>query len=326
MDNDKIYKYYNNTAIKKNINNVNIFIIIKKIKLIKYITKILKWLGYSFSIIKESLKKNLKEVTKDNNTIIITDNVNVLNDIKKNYLDKINFIYYNITNNILESKSINNTLHNDIIYNLSKYLTNYNTNNKKIYISRHGQSIGQTKKIIGGNSVLTESGIEYSKKLKNFIDSKIEDDKIVKIYCSTLKRTIQTCYYFLDDEKYVIERMKNLDEINGGLFEDYDYKYIKNNYNEIYKDRTSNKYEKAWPFGESYKELKNRLIDIILLIEKADTPILIIAHRAICRVLFSYLLDIDIREYVNKDISSHTLYEFDIIDNKTNMNIHKFEN
>ena len=107
-----------------------------------------------------------------------------------------------------------------------------------------------------------------------------------------------------------------LNEINGGNFEELTFDEVKEKYPDIYEFRNNNKFESSWPGGESYKSLVKRLEPVLLKIENASNNLIIIAHQAICRIIYAYLMDIDPKDCVNMDIDSHRLFEFNMIKNK----------
>ncbi|AYV77577.1 MAG: hypothetical protein Dasosvirus9_1, partial [Dasosvirus sp.] len=189
---------------------------------------------------------------------------------------------------IIQVRNISNHLQ----YTISNLLVNINTLRErppKIYITRHGQSEGQIKEIIGGNSELTLEGIKYSDRLKKFMDKVFSDHKQVNVMCSSLKRSIQTASVFINDSKYHVTQWKSLDEIYGGMFEDVDYGTIKEKYPEIYEKRMNDKYNMSWPGGESYHNLIQRLKSLFLKLENTTIPVIIVAHQAVCRGLYAYL-------------------------------------
>ena len=91
-------------------------------------------------------------------------------------------------------------INEEFILNLNNIVTNYdkiiinnllnnNINRKKIYLSRHGESLYNLENKIGGNSDLSDNGLLYSKKLGLYMNKII---KKYELYCSTLIRTINT--------------------------------------------------------------------------------------------------------------------------------------
>ena len=67
------------------------------------------------------------------------------------------------------------------------YLVNFKVNIKKIYISRHGESLFNVQNRIGGDPDITDNGVNYSKKLFNYISLNHKKEDII-IYTSNLIR------------------------------------------------------------------------------------------------------------------------------------------
>ena len=58
----------------------------------------------------------------------------------------------------------------------------------KLYLVRHGQSYFNKEGILGGNPELTPRGIQEANKVASIL----KEIKLSKIYCSKLKRAVQT--------------------------------------------------------------------------------------------------------------------------------------
>jgi 6-phosphofructo-2-kinase/fructose-2,6-biphosphatase 2 len=224
----------------------------------------------------------------------------------------------------LGQKFIVNNLSCNLQKKIAYFLFNLNKKNVTIYMTRHGQSQGQIKHIIGGNSDLTESGKEYSAKLKHFFDNKDNNKDNNKddydVICSKLTRAKNTAKIFKDDPNYTIEKYSALNEINGGEFEDMTFDEVKEKYPDIHKLRNNNKFRNAWPGGESYYDLTIRLEPVLMRIENASKKLIIIAHQAICRIIYAYLMNIPAEDCVNLEINSHRLFEFNNVHNKREVN------
>jgi broad specificity phosphatase PhoE len=54
---------------------------------------------------------------------------------------------------------------------------------------------------------------------------------------------------------------------------------------------------------------------MVNLIKNTKNPLIIIAHQAICRIIYAYLMDIKYEDCTCLEIKSHRLYEFNEIDN-----------
>ncbi len=217
----------------------------------------------------------------------------------------------------LGQKFIINNLTCNFQKKIAYFLFNLNKKNITIYMTRHGQSEGQTKNIIGGNSDLTENGRQYAQRLKQYFDNLGNfGEQHYDIICSQLKRSKNTARAFYDDPKYKIEKYSALNEINGGEFENLSFDEVKEKYPDIHRIRNNNKFRNAWPGGESYYDLTIRLEPILMKMENSSNKLIIIAHQAICRVIYAYLMNITPEECVNLEIKSHRLFEFNNFQNK----------
>jgi 6-phosphofructo-2-kinase/fructose-2,6-biphosphatase 2 len=176
-----------------------------------------------------------------------------------------------------------------------------------VIITRHGESYNNFFEIIGGNSSLTEAGIQYAKQLNHYLNTKYEHIPIT-VWTSTLKRTKETSSYLNPD--YIYKEFKELDEINSGEFENLSLIEIEEKYNEHFVFRNSDKLNRSYPNGETYTDLYARVSNVI---EKnfddiTTDVLLIISHQAVCRVLHACMGEISLEDCVSMDIDLHTLY------------------
>ena len=203
-------------------------------------------------------------------------------------------------------KIIFNNISGHIETLILNYLVNFKVNIKKIYISRHGESLFNIQNRIGGDPDITENGVNYSKKLFNYISLKHKKEDIV-IYTSNLIRTKNTAKLFIQNNYEIIHK-DILNEIDGGICENMTYDEVKEKMPDLFKNRKNNKFNFKYPEGESYFDLVLRLKEFILEINRLDKPVLIITHNAIVRVILSYFLNIDREKIPHMDIPLHTLY------------------
>lgn len=188
---------------------------------------------------------------------------------------------------------------------------NTKTFNNIIYLTRHGESTAQKQKIIGTDADLTQNGIKYATHLKQIIDAHSKKNEIVDVMCSTLQRSIKTANIFMTDNKYNVKQLKQLNEISGGEFEGQTYDQVKMQWPIIYELRQNDKFNYSWPGGESYRQMIIRLESIFVKIKQSEIPIVIVAHQAVCRAIYAYLINIEPEKCIEIDIMSHTIYKFE---------------
>ena len=185
-------------------------------------------------------------------------------------------------------------------------------NKKILFLSRHGESEYNIKKLLGGDSNLSNNGYKYSKKIFKFFEEKYINKKL-NVWTSCLKRTKQTAQYF---DKTT--QIKELNEINSGICEHMTYQEVKEKYPIIHSERSKDKYNYRYPEGESYQDIHDRLNIVFQKIKESEKDILIICHQAVLRVLYSYFFDISKDEIPYLEIPLNTIFKiyYDEVNNK----------
>lgn len=214
-------------------------------------------------------------------------------------MENINYIRKFNLNNQISLRNINGACESLII----SYLMNLKIINRPIYLSRHGESFYNTLGKLGGDSSLTEKGIDYASNLNLYLQKEIGQSEIV-IFTSCLKRTIETSSK-INLPSIKIIRSRLLNEIHAGICENMTDLEILKTMPEILEQRKANKLTYRYPEGESYLDLLERLQYFILQILSIDKPILIIAHRAINRILLGYFMGIKLEDipYIESNLN-----------------------
>lgn len=172
----------------------------------------------------------------------------------------------------------------------------------KIYFTRHGESLNNTKNIIGGNCHLSENGKNYSNNLKDHF----KDTEHLKILTSKLKRTIETAEKINAPKKHI----KELNEIYSGDFENLNLDFIRKEYYDIYTFRNEDKINRSYPNGESYNDLQKRVNKVLEKIDlNEDGTLLIISHQAVSRIIYSFFTKEKLDP--NMKIELNMLYKLD---------------
>lgn len=192
------------------------------------------------------------------------------------------------------------------------YLINLHTGDRPIYFTRHGESEHNKKGLIGGDSNLSNLGEKYADLLTDFFKSEISEWRDFKespsVYCSTLKRAMQTAENLSFINTPVI--MKTLDEINCGLRDSMTYEEIKEKYPEEYLERNENKLYYRYPRGESYMDVIQRIEPMIYELERRKGPVIIVGHQGMIRCLYGYFACVPIENIPTLEIPIHTVIKF----------------
>lgn len=180
---------------------------------------------------------------------------------------------------------------------------------KPIYVSRHGESEYNVQDRIGGDSPLSPRGDLYAKALGRFFNTQDTSDMV--IWTSGLQRTVQTAAYVNAAERC---QMPLLNEIDSGKLDGLTYEEFAEKYPDEFQGREDDKLRYRYPMGESYVDCCERLVPFLERFEDecrsgSTSPLLIVAHQAILRCVFGYLLDTDITEIPFIKIPQHTIMQ-----------------
>eukprot|EP00752_Nemacystus_decipiens_P014769 g13148.t1 len=186
---------------------------------------------------------------------------------------------------------------------------------RPIWMSRHGESEFNMQGRIGGDAPLTAAGKVYAGKLTEFMkrrypprrhqgqsssaqaggvgsdgDRDVEDaddgEELV-VWTSTMLRTGQTVAPMASHRE--VMKWSQLTEINAGLMDSLTYEYVAENMPVEYEARQKDKLRYRYPGGESYQDLFLRLEPVIFEMLRERSPLLVVGHQAILRVLYGYL-------------------------------------
>jgi len=123
-----------------------------------------------------------------------------------------------------------------------------------------------------------------------------------KLWCSTLRRTIQTSSCF---KRVKAIRWRALSEIEVGTCDGLTYQEIKDNFPDEYRKRQEDKLFYRYPSGESYKDVIQRLEPVIFELERSKLPVFVVGHRAVLRCLYGYFVGTPEKDIPHLDIPLH---------------------
>ena len=103
--------------------------------------------------------------------------------------------------------------------------------------------------------------------------------------------------------------MRALDEIDAGKCDGLTYEEVAEKMPEEFEARASDKLRYRYPGGESYEDVIMRLEPVIFELERQREPIMIIAHNAVVRCLYGYLMDKKPEECPHIEVPLHTVIE-----------------
>ena len=185
------------------------------------------------------------------------------------------------------------------------YVMNLHIKPRVIWLSRHGESVYNLEKKIGGDSHLSPRGLEYARKLPELVRESAGNVDLT-VWTSTLVRTGETAQFL----PYKQLQWKALDELDAGVCDGMTYEEIEEKYPEDFKARDEDKYEYRYRGGESYRDVVIRLEPIIMELERQEN-ILIITHQAVLRCIYAYFMNVPQEESPWVSIPLHTLIKLE---------------
>ncbi|XP_055832129.1 6-phosphofructo-2-kinase/fructose-2,6-bisphosphatase isoform X2 [Solanum dulcamara] len=186
------------------------------------------------------------------------------------------------------------------------FLVNTHLTPRPILLTRHGESLYNVRGRIGGDTAISETGEVYAKKLANFVEKRMKNEKAASIWTSTLQRTILTASPIAGFPKI---QWRALDEINSGVCDGMTYEEIKRNMPEEYESRKKDKLRYRYPRGESYLDVIQRLEPVIIELERQRAPVVVVSHQAVLRALYAYFADRPLNEIPHIEMPLHTIIE-----------------
>ncbi len=183
------------------------------------------------------------------------------------------------------------------------FLMNLHLVPRPILLTRHGQSTFNPQDRIGGDPPLTAEGWAFARRLGPVLQARLPEPPVV--WSSTLRRAIQTATSL----SWPVQQLKNLDEIDAGVFDGWTYERIEKERPEEFAARKADKLNYRYPRGESYTDVIDRLDPVIVELERQRRPVVIVAHQAVLRCLYGYLTDRPPADCPYLDVPLHTAIE-----------------
>lgn len=116
------------------------------------------------------------------------------------------------------------------------------------------------------------------------------------IYCSDLKRAVETATEVAKATSLPINETPGLREMNFGCWEGLTFDEIKKKYSDIYEVWRSSPIQTSIPDGETLLELKKRVLDTIddIISKHEGENILIVSHGIALKILILSILGMDL--------------------------------
>ena len=168
----------------------------------------------------------------------------------------------------------------------------------KLFLIRHGQTSWNVEGRYQGDKDidLNGVGIKQAKLAAKYL-SRIN---FSNIYCSSLKRTIDTANIISKGRNLQIIVRENLKEMNFGKWEGLKFHQINEEFNDDYQKWLKDPYNTPPTGGESFKKLKDRSIaeiDSIVSENKDGSSIAVVTHGGVILSLLIHWLQIPLSRW-----------------------------
>lgn len=181
-----------------------------------------------------------------------------------------------------------------------------NNNTRRVFLSRHGESINNLYGKIGGDALLSNQGGKYARSLAVFMANLHIPD--LKVWTSQLKRTQQTVK-FLDIASGGVMVEPAINEISAGEHDDLTYEQIADQYPVEFAQRDKDKLSYRYPGGESYLDVLSRLEPVVDRMVEEEDNLLVVSHQATLRCVIGLLLGKPLEEVPYIKVPLHTVME-----------------
>lgn len=194
------------------------------------------------------------------------------------------------------------------------YLANIHIEPRKIWLTRHAESVDQSNNILGRDSGdLTEAGRQYCILLTRFIKAQQEKCMGTGHEVLILAGTQQVHHASIEHLQLLYPCVSTplLNELRGGDLDGISRDEIKERYPEIFEARQKDKLNYRYPGagGESYVDVIQRVRPIIVELERQRRSVLVVCHLAVQRCLYSYFMGVPMSEVPYLDLPKHVVIE-----------------
>lgn len=183
------------------------------------------------------------------------------------------------------------------------FAMNLHVSPRSIWLVRHGESLYNIEDRVGGDAGLSEAGKGFARELAERAHELGLDRSDLRVWTSTLRRTKETAAPL----GLPTEEWRALDEIDAGDCDGMTYEEIRTQMPEEHAARREAKLTYRYPRGESYLDVIRRLEPVIVELERERRPVMVVAHQAVLRALYAYLMDRPPKEIPYLPIPLHTV-------------------
>jgi broad specificity phosphatase PhoE len=167
----------------------------------------------------------------------------------------------------------------------------------RIYLIRHGATVLSAEDRFAGATDVDLSA--EGRRQAEALAVRLSDDHITAVYCSPMKRTIETATIIARPQNLTPIRRDGLREINHGRWESLQRSEVEAQFPEEYAAWEEDPFIYAPLEGESGLSVMARALPVMreVVLNHKDETVAIVSHKATIRLIISSLLGFDPRGY-----------------------------
>jgi phosphoserine phosphatase len=169
----------------------------------------------------------------------------------------------------------------------------------ELVIVRHGETAWNAEDRFRGrvNIELSERGLQQVERLADYLGSK----KIEAVYCSPLRRAVQTAEAIARRQKVAVQPTEKLTDLDFGEWEGVTRQEVKSRYGDLYEKWLDRPDLAQVPGGESLEDARKRSLSAVddIMEKHKSGSVAIVTHRAVTKVLICALLGLDDSHFWN---------------------------
>jgi len=167
----------------------------------------------------------------------------------------------------------------------------------RLYLIRHGATALSVEDRFAG-----ATDVELSNEGRSQVEHlarRLEDDKITAVYCSPMRRTVETASVIARPHNLTPALREGLREIHHGRWEGMRRLEVEAQFPDEYVEWEADPFTFAPEGGESGLDVLSRALPVIreVVLKHAGENVVVVAHKATIRLLISSLLGFDARGY-----------------------------
>lgn len=163
------------------------------------------------------------------------------------------------------------------------------THTDALYLMCHGDSRqDDVRRYIGQTGLpLNEKGIEQAK----YWQKRLSPVSFHRIYCSDLARSLESARIIAQNREISMRSLPELREINLGAWEGLTVAEVRRRFPGEYERRGENFSDYRPPHGESFSDLRGRIVPVFeRIVREMEGNVLIVAHAGVNRTLLCHVL------------------------------------